>query len=307
MPTHRRPPAPRVLLVLLVLASGGGPAGAAQAASPSDPAADHLAAGDAAWAARAEGAPAGEPGRAAPGPIRRAVEEYEAAVAAAPDELEPRRKLLRALWFQGEHVARGTEARREVFDRGRQAAEAALDRLAARVGGREAMEDSTPEERAERLEGVDEAAGIHFWAAVHWGLWGDAFGRFAAARQGVAGKIRDYAETALALDETYERAGPRRVLGRLHALAPAIPFFTGWIDRDEAIAHLERAVELAPEEPLNRLYLAEAILEHAPERRADALAQLRALLRRTPDPNREVGEAAARRAAREILAREGGG
>jgi hypothetical protein len=270
-------------LFALLLWTSGTPA--VRAAGPA--AARHVAAGDAAWAARAEGAPADDPGRAAPGPIGRAISAYEAAVAADADDLEARWKLLRALYFQGEYVARGDDARREVFDRGRQAAEAALERL---------------EDRAGR---VPEAAAIHYWTAVHWGLWGDAFGRLAAARQGVAGKIRDHAEAALALDPTLENAGARRVLGRLHALAPKIPFFTGWIDREVAIAELERAVAEGPAEPLNRLYLAEAILEHAPERQAEALRHLRDLLRRPADPERRVEEAAARRAARERLRRDG--
>jgi len=94
------------------------------------------------------------------------------------------------------------------------------------------------------------------------------------------------------------------VLGRLHALAPRIPFFTGWIDRDVAIRELERAVALGPDEPLNRLYLAEAILEHRPKRRPEALRQLRTLLAAPPDPERPVESADARRQAREVLARE---
>lgn len=296
-------PRPQALaLAALWLGLGGGlPILAADS-----PAARHLAAGDAAWAGRAEGAPAGAPGRAAPGPIAEAIAGYEDAVAADPGDLEARWKILRALYFQGEHVVRGDDARQEVFDRGRQAGEAALDRLAASVGGREALDELAPAARAARLARVPEAAAIHFWAAVHWGLWGDAFGRLAAARQGVAGKIRDYAETALALDETYETGGPHRVLGRLHALAPRIPFFTGWIDRDRAIAELERALELAPTDPLNRLYLAEALLEHAPERSAEALDHLRALVRRPPDPSRLIEDAAAREAARELLERERG-
>jgi tetratricopeptide (TPR) repeat protein len=255
-------------------------------------------------ARRAEGAPADRPGRAAPGPIGSAIAGYQRAIEADPSVLTARRKLLAALYHQGEHVAEGVEARRDTFDRGRVAAEAALDRLAQRLGGRAVYDELSPGERAERLAGVPEAAGIHFWAAVHWGLWGDAFGRFAAARQGVAGKIRDYAETALALDEGYERGGPHRVLGRLHALAPRIPFLTGWIDRDRAIRELERAVELGPDEPLNRLYLAEALLEHRPAARAEALRQLRAVLAAPPDPERPVESADAKRQAREVLARE---
>lgn len=280
-----------------------GMAAAAVAEAPAARSAALEAVGDEAMAGRAEGAPEGRPGRAAPEPIGRAIAAYARAVEVDPSNLAARRKLLAALYFQGEHVAEGTEARRQTFDRGREAAEAALDRLAARVGGREAYERLTPAERAERLAEEPEAAGIHLWSAVHWGLWGDAFGRLAAARQGVAGKIRDYADTALALDPGYEAGGPHRVLGRLHALAPRIPFFTGWIDRDAAIRELERAVALGPEMALNRLFLAEALLEHRPSRRADALRHLRAILELPPDPLRAVELADAKRQARELLAR----
>lgn len=292
----------RPLIAHLALAVAFGTATTAPVAATT--AENPLAAGDAWFARRAEGAPAPEAGRAAPGPIARAIDAYEEAVAAAPTNLEAHWKLLRALYYQGEHAAEGEDARREVFDRGRQAAETALGRLAARAGGRQLVDALEPEERAARLARVPEAGPMYFWAAVHWGMWGDAVGRLAAARQGVAGTIRDYAETALALNESYENGGPHRVLGRLHALAPKIPFFTGWIDRDRAIAELRRAKALGPDDPLNRLYLAEALLEHRPERRAEALELLRALLSQPADADRPVELGSARRAAQEALDRE---
>lgn len=291
----------RLLIVLVFLAVASASAVAPVAAATTE---ESLASGDAWFARRAEGAPAPEAGRAAPGPIARAIDAYEEAVAASPTNLEAHWRLLRALYYQGEHAAEGDDARREVFDRGRQAAETALGRLAARAGGRRLVDALEPEERAARLARVPEAGPMYFWAAVQWGMWGDAVGRLAAARQGVAGTIRDYAETALALNESYENGGPHRVLGRLHALAPKIPFFTGWIDRDRAIAELRRAQALGPDDPLNRLYLAEALLEHRPERRAEALELLRALLSQPADSDRPVEQGSARRAAREALDRE---
>jgi tetratricopeptide (TPR) repeat protein len=264
-------------------------------------AAGWIASGDQAWARRAVGAPADDPGHAAPGPVREAIGDYQKAIAAAPDDLEARWKLLRSLYFEGEFVARGSDERQKVFDEGRKAAEAALDQLATHAGGRKALEDLDPAERAKRLSGVPEAARLYSLAAAHWGLWGDAFGRFAAARQGVAGKVRDYALTAIALDETVDGAAPHRILGRLHTLAPHIPFLTGWVDRDKAVSELRRAVELAPEEPLNHVYLADAILQFQPQHRAEAVAELQALLDRPPNPENPIEEASARQQARELL------
>jgi hypothetical protein len=258
-----------------------------------------MARGDAAWARRAEGALGG---RAAPGPIGEAIAAYEAAVRAAPESLEARWKLLRALYFQGDFVARDTAAKRDAFDRGRKAFEEALTVVAARVGGRERLDALRPEEVARAFADSPEVARLYFWGAVNWGLWGEAFGKIAAARQGVGGRLLRYSRIVVALDPLYDDAGGRRLLGRLHAEAPRIPFFTGWVDRKLALAELTRAVAEGPADPFNRLYLAEALLNYAPERRQEALSLLRQVSEVEPRPDELVEDSAARERARALLA-----
>ena len=206
-------------------------------------------------------------GRPQAGPIDEAIAAYERALRADPANLDAAWKLLRALHFKGDYVARTTEEKQKIFARGRDVAEAALDRMAQRAGGRKKLDDLSPQAAAKALAGIPQARPIHLWAAVHWGLWGDNFGRLAAARQGVGDRVRRSAEILLALDETYEEAAGHRILGRLHTLAPKVPFVTGWVDRDKAISELRRAVALAPDNFLNHLYLAEALLEHAPDKK----------------------------------------
>jgi tetratricopeptide (TPR) repeat protein len=278
------------VLVLAILA----PVGAASQAT------DPVATGDAAWARRAEGH---QGGRALPAPIGAAVAAYERALAAQPARLEAAWKLLRALHFEGEYVAADRAEKQRVFDRGRIVAEAAVDRLASRVGGRAKLDALPPRELARALAGVPEAAPVFLWGAVHWGLWGDAFGRLAAARQGVGDRVRRYAEVGTALDERYESAAGHRILGRLHALAPKVPLITGWVDRDRAIAELRRAVALAPDFTGNQLFLAEALLAHQPDKAAEAREILRRLADRPPAPERVVEEEKDAATARALLAR----
>lgn len=65
-------------------------------------------------------------------------------------------------------------------------------------------------------------------------------------------------KAARALDEQLDHAGPDRCLGLLYFEAPA---FGSVGSRSKARKHLERAAELAPDFPPNRLNLAEAYLK----------------------------------------------
>lgn len=262
---------------------------------------DAVAAGDAAWARRAEGH---QGDRAATGPINQAVAAYERAVKERPDRLEAYWKLLRALYYKGEFAVQGKEARQQVFGRGREVVEAALDQIGRRVGGRKKL-DELPPPRVARLlaqaPGLPEAPYIYLYGGIHWGLWGDAYGRLAAARQGVGDKVRRYGEVTLALDERFQEAGARRLLGRLHTLAPKVPLFTGWVDRGQAVSHLRRAVALAPDNLYNQVYLADALLQHRPDKAAEAREILRRVLQKKPDPEEVVEDERALAEARALL------
>lgn len=273
------------------------------AAAPLAAQSDPIATGDAAWARRAEGH---QGPRAAQGPINEAVAAYERAVKEQPDRLEGYWKLLRALHFKGEYATAAKEGKQALFARGKEVSEAALDRLARKAGGRRKFDDLAPAQAAKALAGNPDAPPILLWAGVHWGLWGDVFGRMAAARQGVGDKVRRYSEILIALDERYADAGGHRVLGRLHTLAPKVPFVTGWVDRDKAVAELRRAVALGPDNLDNPLFLAEALLEHHPEKAAEAREILRRLAARQPAPDLVVEQESTLAKARALLAKNQG-
>jgi len=252
-------------------------------------ASDAVSRGDAAWARRAEGHVGAH---ASPGPIGEAIAAYQQALKEQPERLEVYWKLLRAEHYRGDFVAITKEQKQEVFGPARAVAEAGLDRLARRVGGRERLDAMAPSAAAKALAGIPEAAPLHLWAGIHWGLWGDNFGRLAAARQGVGDRVRRYSEVVIAIDERFEFAAGHRLLGRLHTLAPKVPFLTGWVDRGKAVSELRRAVALAPDFPLNPVFLADALLQyqsgHAAEV-AEARRLLRQVLERPPSPDRPWG------------------
>jgi hypothetical protein len=259
-----------------------------------------MARGVAAFERRDEGSGGRE---VAPEPIGEAIAAFEAALAADPGNLEAHVRLMVALWFQGEYATVGEEEKQKIFARGREVGEQALDRLAAEAtGGRKQLDAMTPAEAARALAPIAEAKPLLYWSAVHWGFWGESFGRLAAARQGVAGKVRWRGETLALLDPAFERAGAARVLGRLHARAPRIPFITGWIDHDFALVELEIAVALAPEDTFNCLYLAEALAEYRPKERARIRALLEDLAARTPLADRVVEDRRNIETARRLLA-----
>lgn len=273
------------------------------APAPADPALAQaaIARADALWRERAAGH---RDGRGKPEPIGSAIAAYEEALAACPECLEARWKLQRALFFLGEYVLTDRDRRLEVFLRGRDLGEEGIEQLARLTETRAARDALTPAERAERLAGQPEAAAIYFWTAAHWGVWGRDRGKLAAARQGVAKVIRDYAETVVAIDPAFEEGGGHRLLGRLHSEAPRVPFFTGWVDRERALSELEAAREVAPGDVATEFFLAEALLDHFPRRRAEGLALLEEVVTWPPSAQNVVEDSKLLEDARRRLARE---
>lgn len=252
------------------------------------------------WEERAQGSRAG---RAEAERSAALVAAWEEALSERPDDLEIAWRLLRAIWFHGEHALEDLEEKQRIFERGREVADDAF-RVLARDLGRDDLEGLDVEERARVLDGHPQAAPLHYWAAVSWGLWGEAYGKLAAAREGVGDRIRDHALVAALLDPEMENGGGDRLLGRLHSEAPRIPFFTGWVSREEAVRRLRKALSIAPDDPFNRLYLGEALLDHFPGSAAEGRELVRSVAEGTPRPAHRVEDERLAALARERLRRE---
>lgn len=256
---------------------------------------------DAAWARRADGA---EGGTAREGSVEPVLAAGRAVLASTPGSLEARWKLMRAFYFKGEHATAGNAAKRAVFDEGKALGEETLDliRREAGIAAGKDLSKATPVELVPYVKGRANVVPCFLWAAVNWGKWAIVFGKTAAARQGAAAKIRDYATAVVRLDPSYDEGGGYRVLGRLHHQTPAIPFVTGWASRADALRNLHLAVEAAPRNFVNRLYLAEALWDYEKGKRPEARRMLEALAGERPSAALAVEDARAQEDARALLA-----
>jgi hypothetical protein len=252
-----------------------------------------LAEGDALYARRAEGA-VGE--RALPGPADQAVAAYRRAVAAEPESLAARGRLIRALFFRGLFCGGSAEERKTLIEEAKRVGDDGMRRLDTRIG------KVSGSARLEALRRVPDAAAIHFWTAVAWGDWAVARGKLTAAKQGAGGRIRDLAQAVIDLDPAFEQGGGYRVLGRLHDLSPRIPFITGWVSHEKSVVYLRQAVAMGPQNTVNEVFLAEAILRHDRKHRDEARALLERCASATPRPEYLVEDAHYIEMSRRLLA-----
>lgn len=105
-------------------------------------------------------------------------------------------------------------------------------------------------EQPERVEG-------HYWLAMNLAGIAEVGGAGRGLR--LIPTIVDRMEQALAIDETYDQAGPHRVLGCIFCKAPSWPLSEG--DISKSVQHLRAAVKIAPQNSTNHLYYAEALIE----------------------------------------------
>ncbi len=260
---------------------------------------DDIATGDWAWAQRADGH---RGSRAAAEPIQAAIDAYARALKADPENPDARWKLLRAYHFKGEFVLEDRHERLELFNQGREIAKTGRLQIERDFDMKRGLFKMEPAAVASAVGGQTAVGEFFFWASANWGLWAQNSGKLMAVIVGVVGKIRQYAEVMVQMDERIENGGAHRLLGRFNAVVPKIPFFMSWVDRDLAIRELRLSLRVAPGSLLSKIYLAEALLKFRPEKRQEALGLLQDIVASEPDYGRLVEDTRVIEDARAILA-----
>ncbi len=239
---------------------------------------------------------------ASPKEIDESLDAYGARLAREREDVDSRWKYLRSTYFKAEYTGLDDAKKAALYDRAKLVGDEAIALLRKKAALKLARRAETlePQEIGQALAGDQSAGETFFWAAVNWGQWGLAHGKWASARAGVASRIRDDAKTAIGIDPKLEDGGGYRVLGRLHAVSPKIPFVTGWIDRQEAVDDLRKAVSLGPDNLINLYFLAEALHEWTGQR-SEAVEVLKRVLAATPHPDHLVEDLRAQAIARRDL------
>jgi len=243
---------------------------------------------------RAEGA---QGGRARPEQIDAAIAAYQRG-----NDLESQWKLLRAYRFKGAYVAATNDEKKKIYGTAKTAGEKALAAVYKTLG----VKTNAPEKDvAAKARAVPGAAEAFLWDAVNWGEWALAYGKFAAAREGAADRIRREATIANLVDPKIENGAPSRVLGRLHDQTPRIPFLTGWASEKEAVKFLNESLRIDPANKITIVFLAEAMVANDSKTKPQAIKMLRDAIAAPNDPNFPVEQAAATEDARALLKKWG--
>ena len=144
---------------------------------------DLMARGDAAYLRRADGHSGSV---ALPEPIGESITAFEELLTQDPENLEARWKLLRSLYYQGEHVLQDDDERLALYEEAREISDVGREQLAITAGLGDDPDSMKTDKLAAALADTTDSAQIYFWSAVHWGLWGQYRGKMAAAKEGVA-------------------------------------------------------------------------------------------------------------------------
>ncbi|HEX9970846.1 MAG TPA: hypothetical protein VGD14_02135, partial [bacterium] len=168
--------------------------------------------------------------------IDQAIKLYKQAVESTTgaEKEEATWKLMRAYYFKGKYTTSDSETKKKIYDLGKEL---------GKVG----------------LEEFPNSVGVNLFSAIVWGVWGEEYGILKAAKQGVAGKIKDLCEKVNEIDPNFDEAGGNRVLGRVYFKAPKIPLILGWPSKKKAVEILEQGFKIAPQNLNTKQFLAEAL------------------------------------------------
>ncbi len=149
-------------------------------------------------------------------------------------ELEAGVYLMRSYYFKGKFLVKTDDEKKEIFSKGKKKGE-------------------------KLIKLFPNSAAVRYWYLVNLGSWAEVYGTMAAAKEGVAGLMRDHSKKIIEIDPSYSNGGGYFMLGAVHFKSPYIPFILSWPSNDLAIKNLEKAYGIGVSTPSQTVYLAQAL------------------------------------------------
>ena len=208
-----------------------------------------------------------------PLPIENAIKQFKKA--STDFELDAGVYLMKSYYFKGKFIAKTDDEKKKVFSKGK------------KLG--------------ERLVGLyPNSAAARYWFLVNLGSWAEVYGTMAAAKEGVAGLMRDNAKKIIEIDPNYSNGGGYFMLGAVHFKSPYIPFILSWPSNDLAIKNLKKAHSIGDSTPSQIVYLAQALFKGGQKDKAKS--HLRELLKKSLSRNEKVEDFDQHEIAKRLLA-----
>lgn len=212
--------------------------------------------------------------RADPANINKAIEAFSKSFDQNIKTRQSAAYLLKAYYFKGMFAGLPESQQKEVYDTGKILGEKMIERFP----------DSVP---------------IKFWYSANLGKWADAHGFVKSATSGVAKKLRRVCNNIIEMNPHYQGGGGYRILAQVHFYSPNIPLLMGWPSNDKALNLIEKAMDIAPNHPPNRMNYAQILLEF--DRKEEAKKQLQYILDMEPRATHIVEDRYIKYRSRQII------
>lgn len=208
------------------------------------------------------------------GTINKAIEALNEAL---NNNINPKQSaiyLLQSYYFKGMFTGMTEDQQKENYNKGRELGEEMMEKFP----------DSVP---------------IKFWYGANIGRWAAVHGFLSAATDGIARKLRRVCKDIIELDPKYQGGGGYRILAQVHFHSPNIPILMGWPSDEKALELIEKAMNIAPNHPTNRMLYAQILLEF--DRNEEAREQFRFILDNPPRPGYTVEDRYLKHRSKELI------
>jgi len=178
--------------------------------------------------------------------IERAIDEFQKAINNPIDELDAGLFLLKCYYFKGKFVSQNDDEKKDIYSKGKVLGEKLINLY-------------------------PESVSVHYWYLVNLGSWAEIYGTMSAAREGVAGIMRNVSKKIIKIDPNYSDGGGYFMLGAVHFKAPYIPFVLSWPSNDKALEYLSLAYNTGESTPSQTVYLSRVLHKNGQVKKAISL------------------------------------